>query len=91
MHLTRLRIAAAHPSRIALRALAGSRLVPLPPTLIQQCSRARQARWSGAMASGEAGDGGALFDREQFRQRIAVQALRVPTKQCQHYMSLLSK
>ena len=43
------------------------------------------------MASGEAGDGGALFDREQFRQRIAVQALRVPTKQCQHYMSLLSK
>ena len=30
------------------------------------------------------------FDKEQFRQRIEVKALRVPAKQCHHYMKLLA-
>lgn len=30
------------------------------------------------------------FDKDQFRQRIDVKAVRVPARQCHHYMKLLA-
>lgn len=33
----------------------------------------------------------AVLDREQFRGRLEIKALRIPTKQCHRYMQLLSK
>ena len=33
----------------------------------------------------------AVLDKEQFRERLELKALRVPTKQCHQYMQLLSK
>ncbi len=34
---------------------------------------------------------GVTLDRELFRQRISLKALRVPTKQCHYYTKLLAK
>ncbi len=31
------------------------------------------------------------FDKDQFKHTINVKALRIPTKQCHHYMKLLQK
>ena len=62
----------------------------------QQGGRQGQQPPAAAAAAAEqgpvgAGTGSTVLDREEFRQQLEVQALRIPTKQCNQYMKLLSK